>query len=590
MNAIRLLLSLSLLVALLFFGSCGSDSAPEPAPSIAAPTVTGTFQPEGQLQVTFTITGKFTSGNIFTAQLSDGSGSFTTPTSIGTLNATAAGTINATLPSTVANGSAYRIRVVASAPSTTSPDNGSNLSIAAPTITISSFTTSPSANKTYIAGRDVTLTVATTGTFAADNQFTIEISNTAGTYSSSLGSITASTLTSRTITLPTGIPTGTGFRFKITSTKPAVTSTFSTTFEVVALAINGFAVGANPNYVAGGIISASFFAANGPWLTNNQFVLQLSDATGSFTNPVQLATTTSTDANPFYSSVFIPTTVPAGAGYRLRVASTAPVITSTPTAAFSIGALPTLTLESATPAFTKMYSGSLFGTSYLFKVTKTGTFNPNSSFTIEMSQSDQPFVGTIFNYNFTTNNITELINTGTTNVVVSSFNFGNGNRRFRVKATGHAVLSSERIIPVTQTGVSAMTATIESVNYTLSNNRGIYNTNSTGIFNNQVLYATGEANSSLYTETSLKVFIGLNLSNENLNTGATQTCSLIVHLLNSTGQQVAIFTNNNVTVNISGTPSAYTATIGSTTLNRVSGSAGNTTLSIQGVSSNFKFQ
>jgi len=434
------------------------------------------------------------------------------------------------------------------------------------------------------------LTVATTGTFAADNQFTIEVSNTAGTYSSSLGSITASTLTSRTITLPTDIPTGTGFRFKITSTKPAVTSTFSTTFEVVALAINGFAVGANPNYVAGGIISASFFAANGPWLTNNQFVLQLSDATGSFTNPIQLATTTSTDANPFYSSVFIPTTVPAGAGYRLRVASTAPVITSTPTAAFSIGALPTLTLESATPAFTKMYSGSLFGTSYLFKVTKTGTFNPNSSFTIEMSQSDQPFVGTIFNYNFTTNNITELINTGTTNVVVSSFNFGNGNRRFRVKATGHAVLSSERIIPVTQTGVSAMTATIESVNYTLSNNRGIYNTNSTGIFNNQVLYATGEANSSLYTETSLKVFIGLNLSNENLTTGATQTCSLIVHLLNSTGQQVAIFTNNHVTVNISGTPSAYTATIGSATLNRVSGSAGNTTLSIQGVSSNFKFQ
>ena len=590
MNVIRLLFSLTLLSALLFFGSCGSDSAPEPPPTIAAPTVTGLFQPEGQLQINFTITGKFTSGNIFTAQLSDGSGSFTTPTSIGTLNATAAGTINATLPSTVANGTAYRIRVVASAPSTTSPDNGSNLSIAAPTITISSFTTSPSANRTYIAGRDVALTIATTGTFASDNQFTIEVSNTAGTYNSSLGSITASTLTSRTVTLPTGIPTGTGFRFKITSTKPAVTSTFSTTFEVVALAINGFAVGANPNYVAGGVLSASFFAANGPWLSNNQFVLQLSDATGSFTSPIQLATTTSTDANPFFSSVFIPTTVPAGAGYRMRVVSTSPVVIGTATSAINIGALPTLTIQPATPVFTKMYSGSLFGTSYFFKLTKTGTFNPNSTFIIEMSQADQPFGSTIFSYNLTANNLTELNNTGTTNVSVSSFNLGNGNRRFRAKATGHAVQSSELIFPVTQTGVSSMSGTIESVNYTLSNNRGIYNTNTSGIFNNQVLYATGEATSSLYTEASLKVFIGLNLSNENLTTGATQTCSVIVHLLNSTGQQVAIFTNNNVTVNISGNASAYTATIGSVTLNRVSGSVGNTTLAIQSLSSSFKFQ
>jgi hypothetical protein len=590
MNVIRLLFSLTLLSALLFFGSCGSDSAPEPPPTIAAPTVTGLFQPEGQLQINFTITGKFTSGNIFTAQLSDGSGSFTTPTSIGTLNATAAGTINATLPSTVANGTAYRIRVVASAPSTTSPDNGSNLSIAAPTITISSFTTSPSANRTYIAGRDVALTITTTGTFASDNQFTIEVSNTAGTYNSSLGSITASTLTSRTVTLPTGIPTGTGFRFKITSTKPAVTSTFSSTFEVVALAINGFAVGANPNYVAGGVLSASFFAANGPWLSNNQFVLQLSDATGSFTSPIQLATTTSTDANPFFSSVFIPTTVPAGAGYRMRVVSTSPVVIGTATSAINIGALPTLTIQPATPVFTKMYSGSLFGTSYFFKLTKTGTFNPNSTFTIEMSQADQPFGSTIFSYNLTANNLTELNNTGTTNVSVSSFNLGNGNRRFRAKATGHAVQSSELIFPVTQTGVSSMSGTIESVNYTLSNNRGIYNTNTSGIFNNQVLYATGEATSSLYTEASLKIFIGLNLSNENLTTGATQTCSVIVHLLNSTGQQLAIFTNNNVTVNISGNASAYTATIGSVTLNRVSGSVGNTTLAIQSLSSSFKFQ
>ena len=55
--------------------------------------------------VDFTSSGTFNGGNIYTAELSDASGSFASPTSIGTLTSTAnSGTINITIPSTMDQG------------------------------------------------------------------------------------------------------------------------------------------------------------------------------------------------------------------------------------------------------------------------------------------------------------------------------------------------------------------------------------------------------------------------------------------------------------------------------------------------------
>ncbi|MFN4123169.1 MAG: beta strand repeat-containing protein, partial [Flavobacteriales bacterium] len=88
------------------------------------------------VDVPYTISGTFNSGNIFTAQLSDASGSFASPVNIGTLSSTSAGTISATIPAGTASGSGYRIRVTGSNPATTGSDNGSNLTVqtfAAPT-------------------------------------------------------------------------------------------------------------------------------------------------------------------------------------------------------------------------------------------------------------------------------------------------------------------------------------------------------------------------------------------------------------------------------------------------------------------------
>lgn len=98
--------------------------------SIATGVIVGSpFTSGAAVNVPFTITGAFVSGNVFTAQLSDATGSFASPTNIGTLPATTAGTIGATIPFNTPTGSGYRIRVVASNPNIIGSDNGVNLTV-----------------------------------------------------------------------------------------------------------------------------------------------------------------------------------------------------------------------------------------------------------------------------------------------------------------------------------------------------------------------------------------------------------------------------------------------------------------------------
>ena len=92
-------------------------------------TITGSpFCAGSNVQVFYTAS-TFNNGNIFTAQLSDASGSFAAPTVIGTLASTTSGIINATIPSGTTSGSGYRIRVISSDPAMTGSDNGTNISI-----------------------------------------------------------------------------------------------------------------------------------------------------------------------------------------------------------------------------------------------------------------------------------------------------------------------------------------------------------------------------------------------------------------------------------------------------------------------------
>lgn len=116
------------------------------ANSITTGVIIGSpFCPCGAVSVPFTSTGTFNAGNIYTAELSDATGSFAAPVSIGTLASTAnAGNISAIIPCNAIAGLNYRIRVTSDIPVTVGTDNGINLEIDA--TVIASVTISASQN------------------------------------------------------------------------------------------------------------------------------------------------------------------------------------------------------------------------------------------------------------------------------------------------------------------------------------------------------------------------------------------------------------------------------------------------------------
>lgn|GEM_PF-551511 len=120
--------------------------------NISTDIAAASFCPSALIAIPFTTIGVYSAGNIFTAQLSNASGSFVSPVNIGTLSATGSGTINAAIPFNTPAGSGYRIRVVSSNPAVTGNDNGSNITITA---------TCPCQNATSLNTTNITSNSAT---------------------------------------------------------------------------------------------------------------------------------------------------------------------------------------------------------------------------------------------------------------------------------------------------------------------------------------------------------------------------------------------------------------------------------------------
>jgi hypothetical protein len=172
------------------------------------------------LSISFTKTGTFNPGNVFTAQLSNSSGSFASASNIGTLVGTSSGVINATIPSNTVAGSGYRIRIVASNPAITSSDNGIDLIITYPytfggngrgdiakTCSDVTITSQPNSNVqiTVINSSTLTLQVAATssGSIAYQWYRNTNASNTGGTYVGSASGGNTNTYTPSTNTIGT---------------------------------------------------------------------------------------------------------------------------------------------------------------------------------------------------------------------------------------------------------------------------------------------------------------------------------------------------------------------------------------------------
>lgn len=102
--------------------------------------------------------GNFNFGNVFTAQLSDNTGSFSNPTDIGSLPYWSSGMIVGTIPFTASFGIFYKVRIVASTPAYSSSPGPNNV-IVTTIAQIATVTVSP--NDTICNGDSVTLSVIT---------------------------------------------------------------------------------------------------------------------------------------------------------------------------------------------------------------------------------------------------------------------------------------------------------------------------------------------------------------------------------------------------------------------------------------------
>ncbi len=78
-----------------------------------------------------------------------------------------------------------------------------------------------------------------------------------------------------------------------------------------------------PHYCAGTKLQVDFNIGTGSFNSGNTFTAQLSDANGSFANPTNIGSLSGTASGSITAT--IPTTVSLGKGYRIRVASSAPV-------------------------------------------------------------------------------------------------------------------------------------------------------------------------------------------------------------------------------------------------------------------------
>ncbi|MFD1001149.1 T9SS type A sorting domain-containing protein [Ohtaekwangia kribbensis] len=238
--------------------------------SITTSTITGSpFCAGAAVNVPYTISGTFTSGNIFTAQLSDATGSFASPVAIGTLTSINAGTINATIPFTTASGTAYRVRVVSSNPVTTGSNNGANLTVnaltlSAPVLTETSFCQGQTFSITYTVNCDFSNT-------PSNNIFTAQLSDATGSFASPVTIGTNTSVASGTISasIPGGTPAGSAYRIRIVASNPAITSATNGTDLSIAAPAGDPAIFGNNVWNVYAYIGTSYTTYAGYYTENN---------------------------------------------------------------------------------------------------------------------------------------------------------------------------------------------------------------------------------------------------------------------------------------------------------------------------------
>jgi len=154
-------------------------------------------------------------------------------------------------------------------------------------------------------------------------------------------------------------------------------------------------------YCAGNNFTVNYIA-NGIFITGNQFILQLSDAVGSFSSPVNLDTVISVNSGTFNAT--IPLNAITGTAYRLRVISSNPVVISNETSNISIFEIPLTpikptgdTLLCLNPANSTFTTQSVIGaTAYNWVITPSNAGVVTPSGTTATIDWNNTFSGTVY--------------------------------------------------------------------------------------------------------------------------------------------------------------------------------------------------
>ncbi|UOQ97259.1 T9SS type A sorting domain-containing protein [Hymenobacter sp. 5317J-9] len=286
---------------------------PSAQPILAIAQFNGSLCPGTGLAIGFSVTGNsFGTGNVITAQLSDASGSFAAPVAIGSVAFTGqgSGSVSTTVPQNTPAGSGYRIRLVGSNPGVTSTtDNGANLTV--PTTLVATA----SSNSPVASGGTLQLNAGPNG--AATYQWFVNYTSGGTSFISNQQNPTFNNLTTAS----------SGFYY-VFVTQGGCTDSASVRVLVNPPVSTTLAMGTFSGQFCAGTNYAVNYTVGGAGLSNGSLTAQLSDASGSFASPVALASINFNGTGSGSLGFTLPASTADGAGYRIRLVSTNPALTS----------------------------------------------------------------------------------------------------------------------------------------------------------------------------------------------------------------------------------------------------------------------